>query len=133
MDRIIAMLAAPTASTYTFFSGIFTSIATNLLTGDPRASTGKFDLFGAGTFTIGQMSSARIVFLLSMGASLFWLGYIRENSTRKADFVRGDLTTEAEYLIIVRSGLKAEGKSAMLAFALFLMSIAGATNISFLI
>lgn len=133
MPKLILMLASPSASVYIFFSGIFTSIATNLLTGDSKSSASEYVLFGAGSFTVNQLQFSRIICLLVIGASLFWIGYLREDATRKADFVRGDLTTEIEYMIVVQSILNRNRKSLFLAFFILLIAIAGTVNISYLI
>ncbi len=133
MNKVISVLAAPSASAYIFFSGIFTSIATNLLTGDSKSTPAKYDLFGIGSFTVGHMLSMRILFLLAMGAALFWLGYLRENAARKADFIRGDLTSEGEYMLIVRSGLNRDRRSLYIAAVVFLIGVVGAANITYVV
>lgn len=133
MNRLLRALALPSASAYIFFSGIFTSLATNLFTGDRRPSPQLYDLIGLGAFADFTVHLSRVFFTLMIGASLFWLGYIREDASRKADFVRGDETTEEEYSGLVRSAFRQKARQALLAFVLFISSALIVINTSFVL
>lgn len=133
MNRLLSVLALPSASAYIFFSGIFTSLATNLFTGDRRTSTQLYDLIGLGTFADFTVHLSRVLFTLLIGASLFWLGYIREEASRKADFVRGDETSEEEYSGLLKSAFRQKTRQAVLAFLLLLGSSVVVINTSFVL
>lgn len=130
MNHLIRLLLLPSASAYIFFSGIFTSLATNLFTSDHRATTQLYDFVGLGIFPESAVHLSRVISTLIVGAALFWLGNIREDAGRKADFVRGDETTEAEYSGLVRAGFQQKSRQALMAFALLTFSLLGVIDTS---
>lgn len=130
MNHLFRILSLPSASAYIFFSGIFTSLATNLFTGDRSANSQVYEFIKCGEFSDYSVHLSRVFFTLIIGAMLFWLGYIREDSSRKADFVRGDETTEVEYFDLVLSAFQQKSHQVLIAFVLLLVSILVVINIS---
>jgi hypothetical protein len=119
----LASVATISPSVLVFFSGICTSLATNLFTGSPSFSKTNLIVYGLGHVQQRWIYDTRSMSLLLIGVCLFIIGWAREESGRTADYVRGDETTEEEYLFIVFSGLKKRRKAVLISLIISSISV----------